>query len=268
MIVKKPLGVFKLVLTAPFQRNSYFKIFVKWKRISMKIHCIQHVEFETSGSITEWIEKRKHSFSNTLLYKNESLPGMNNFDLLIIMGGPMNIYEYEKYPWLKEEKAFIEEAISAGKAVLGICLGAQLIADVLKAEVFKNNYKEIGWFPVFTVKQEISETSLMKNFPEEFTAFHWHGDTFSLPEGSKQLFASEACKNQGFIYKNRVVGLQFHLEMSNMTIRDIIGNCRGELIEEKYIQKEEEMLDKNSFLTESKLLMFTLMDNFEGMIRS
>lgn len=236
------------------------------ERISMKIHCIQHVEFETPGNIAEWIEKRKHSFSNTLLYKNESFPRLNNFDLLIIMGGPMNVYEYEKYPWLREEKVFIEEAISAGKAVLGICLGAQLIADVLKAEVFNNNYKEIGWFPVFTVKPEVSETSVLKDFPEEFTAFHWHGDTFSLPEGAKLLFENVACKNQGFIYRNRVIGLQFHLEMNNMTIRNVIGNCRDELIGGKYIQNEEDMLDKNSFLAESKLLMFTLMDNFEGMI--
>ena len=234
----------------------------------MKIHCIQHVEFETLGTIAEWIEKRKHSLSNTLLYKNENFPGMDNFDLLIIMGGPMNIYEYEKYPWLREEKAFIQETISAGKTVLGICLGAQLIADVLKAEVFNNNYKEIGWFPVFIVKQEISETFLLKNVPEEFTAFHWHGDTFSLPEGAKHLFASEACKNQGFIFSNRVIGLQFHLEMSNMTIWNVIGNCRNELIERKYIQNEEDMLDKDSLLAESKLLVFTLMDNFEGMIGS
>jgi len=232
----------------------------------MKVHCIQHVEFETPGTIVEWMEIRKHSLSNTLLYRNENFPRMDNFDLLIIMGGPMNIYEYKKYPWLREEKAFIEEAISEGKAVLGICLGAQLIADVLKAEVFKNNYKEIGWFPVFTVKPEVSETSLLKSFPEKFIAFHWHGDTFSLPEGAKQLFASEACKNQGFIYRNRVIGLQFHLEMNNMTIRNVIGNCRDELIEGKYIQNEEKMMDKDSLLIESKVLMFTLMDNFEGMI--
>ena len=182
------------------------------------------------------------------------------------MGGPLNIYEYEKYPWLREEKVFIEEAISAGKAVLGICLGAQLIADVLKVEVFKNNYKEIGWLPVLTIKQEILDTSFVKNVPDEFTAFHWHGDTFSLPEGAKQLFESEACKNQGFIYKNRVIGLQFHLEMTNRTIRNVIENCRNELIEGKYIHNEEEMLGKDALLEESKLLMFTLLDNFEGMI--
>jgi GMP synthase-like glutamine amidotransferase len=229
----------------------------------MKIHCIQHVEFETLGTISEWIEKRKHYLSTTRLHENENFPKLDSFDLLIIMGGPMNIYEYEKYPWLREEKGFIKEAISAGKTVLGICLGAQLIADILKAEVFKNNYKEIGWFPVFISREAGTETPLLGDIPEKFTAFHWHGDTFSLPEGSKRLFSSEACKNQGFIYRDRVIGLQFHLEMSNRTIGNVIENCREELIEGKYIQNEELMLNKDTFLAESKLLIFRLLDNFE-----
>lgn len=234
----------------------------------MKIHCIQHVEFETLGTIVEWIDKRKHSLSTTLLYENQNFPSLDYFDLLIIMGGPMNIYEYEQYPWLREEKTFIKETISAGKAILGICLGAQLVADVLKAEVFKNNYKEIGWFPVFTIKQDGYETSLLEGIPEKLTAFHWHGDTFGLPEGALRLFESEACKNQGFIYKNRVIGLQFHLEMSNRTIENVIKNCRNELIEGIYIQNEKEMLDKNSFLVDSKISIFRMLDNFEGIINN
>jgi GMP synthase-like glutamine amidotransferase len=234
----------------------------------MKIHCIQHVEFETLGTIVEWIEEKKHSLSVTHLYKKENFHGIDDFDLLIIMGGPMNIYEYEKYPWLKIEKTFIKETISAGKAVLGICLGAQLVADVLKAKVFKNNYKEIGWFPVFTVENDRSEISLLEGIPKKLNAFHWHGDTFSLPEGAVRLFESEACKNQGFIYKTRVIGLQFHLEMSKKTIGNVIENCRDELIEGTYIQSEEEMLNKDSFLVESKLSMFTMLDNFERIIKS
>lgn len=233
----------------------------------MKIHCIQHVEFETLGTIVEWIEERNHSLSITRLYENQNFPSLDNFDLLIVMGGPMNIYEYEKYPWLRKEKTFLKEAISAGKAVLGTCLGAQLIADALKAEVFKNNDKEIGWFPVFRIKQE-SENPLLKGIPEDFIAFHWHGDTFSLPEGAIRLFESEVCKNQGFIYKNRVIGLQFHLEMSNRTIKNVIENCRDELIEGTYIQNEEEMLDKDSFLAESKLLMFRMLDNIQEIVKN
>lgn len=232
----------------------------------MRIHCIQHVEFEVPGTITEWIEKRDHLLSTTHLYENEEFPETDTFDLLIVMGGPMNIYEYEKYPWLREEKSFLKKAIEGGKAVLGICLGAQLLADVLNAKVFKNHYTEIGWFPVSAIKEEKSEISFLEGIPEKFTAFHWHGDTFGIPEGSKRLFESEACKNQGFIYKERIIGLQFHLEMSKETIRNVIENCRDELIDGKYIQREREMLDREESLTESRKLMFELMDNLEKSI--
>lgn len=228
----------------------------------MKIHCIQHVKFETPGIITEWIENNNF-LSTTHLYLNESFPEIDTFDLLVVMGGPMNIYEYEKCTWLREEKAFLEKAIAGGKAALGICLGAQLLADVLKADVFENKYKEIGWFSVSAVKENKFEIPLLEGIPDEFTAFHWHGDTFSLPEGANRLFESEACKNQGFIYENRVIGLQFHLEMSNQTIRNVIENCRDELVEGKYIQKENEMLERNAHLKESRQLMFRLLDNLE-----
>ncbi len=234
----------------------------------MKIHCIQHVIFETPGTITEWIEKKSHVLSTTHLYENERFPETDTFDLLLIMGGPMNIYEYEKYPWLREEKAFLKKTIAEGKAVLGICLGAQLLADVLKAKVFKNNYKEIGWFPISIVKENKSEISLLEGIPDQFTAFHWHGDTFDLPEGAKRLFESEACKNQGFIYESGVIGLQFHMEMSDQTIRNVIENCRDELVEGKYIQKEYEMLGRTDFLKESRQLMFRLLENLEKAVIS
>jgi len=179
--------------------------------------------------------KKRHSFSSIHLYTDDIFPSLDNFDLLIIMGGLMNIYEYEKYPWLRDEKKFIEETISVGKSVFELCLGAQLVTDVLKAEIFKNNYTEIGWFPMFTLKQARFNVSLLENIPEKFSAFHWHGDTFNLPEDTKRLFLSEACENQGFIYSDRVIGLRFHLEMSNETIGNVIENCNDELIDGKYI---------------------------------
>lgn len=234
----------------------------------MRVHCIQHVKFEVPGTITEWIEKKNHSFSTTDLYENENFPEIDTFDLLIVMGGPMNIYEYEKYPWLKREKAFLEKTIGDGKTVLGICLGAQLLADALNAKVFKNQYKEIGWFPVSVFREGESEIPFLEGIPDKFIAFHWHGDTFDLPEGAGLLFESKACKNQGFIYENRVIGLQFHLEMNEQTIRNVIENCRDELVEGKYIQKEEEMLDRAELFKESKKLMFRLMDNLEKTILS
>ena len=229
----------------------------------MKIHCIQHVEFETLGTISEWIEKRKHYLSTTRLHENEYFPKMEDLDLLIIMGGPMNIYEHEKYPWLGEEKKFIKEVISAGKAVIGICLGAQLIADILKAEVFKNDYKEIGWFPVFMSREVGAESPLLGGIPEKFPAFHWHGDTFSLPEGAVQLFRSNACGQQGFIYSDHVMALQFHPEINAKLLYSMIEHERHELVKADFVQEEEDIKKLGEkYLPAQKQFIYSLMDAF------
>ena len=144
----------------------------------MRIHYLQHVPFEDLAYIETWAKDKGHSLSVTKLYLNEKLPGMDDFDWLIVMGGPMNIYEEREYPWLVEEKQFIEEVIKTGKVVLGICLGAQLIADVLGGKVRQNDYQEIGWFPV-TKTSEANNSVFFKSLPDDFMAFHWHGDTFA-----------------------------------------------------------------------------------------
>ena len=112
----------------------------------MNIHCIQHVPFENPGSIGDWIKHKGYRLSTTRLYGGESLPDIDPIDWVIIMGGPMGIYDEDKYPWLKEEKVFIKNALDKGKVVIGICLGAQLIAGVLGAKIYKNRYREIGYF--------------------------------------------------------------------------------------------------------------------------
>ena len=137
---------------------------------------------------------------------------------MIVMGGPMNIYEEKKYPWLLREKCFIEDATKTGKVVIGICLGAQIIADVLGANVYAGEHKEIGWFPIFRTK-EAGESIVFRDFPSELEVFHWHGDSFDLPSGCIRLAESAACPNQAFIYDERVVGLQFHLEVTRQGAR-------------------------------------------------
>ena len=114
----------------------------------MRLHFIQHVPFEGIANIQGWAENQGCRISGTHLYRLEKLPGLDELDWLVVMGGPMNIYEDNEYPWLSAEKKFIGAAIEKGKIVLGICLGAQLIADVLGGQVVRNRYKEIGWFPV------------------------------------------------------------------------------------------------------------------------
>lgn len=207
----------------------------------MKIHYLQHVPFEGLASIEPWAVNQNHSLSATRFYDNEPLLSVEDIDWLIVMGGPMNIYEDDKYPWLTEEKRFIEQAIKHDKTVIGICLGSQLIADVLGAKIYQGQYKEIGWFPI-EMTDKTEDSAVFNSLPQKFTVFHWHGDTFDLPEGSTRLAYSEGCQNQAFVYNEKVLGLQFHLESTKDSVQQIIKNCADELVEGKYIQKPEEML--------------------------
>jgi GMP synthase (glutamine-hydrolysing) len=136
---------------------------------------------------------------------------------LIVMGGPMGVYEQERYPFLKREIAFIGEAIAAKKPVLGICLGAQLIARALGARVFPNRRKEIGWYKV-RLTSAGKRDPLFLNSPAQPWVFQWHGDTFTLPKGARLLAASPLCRNQAFRHGSSVYGLQFHLEVDRPMI--------------------------------------------------
>ncbi len=207
----------------------------------MRVHYLQHVPFEGPGSIEPSLTGEGHLLSSTHLYKDPVFPEIDAFDFLIVMGGPMGIFEVKNYPWLTGEKSFIGEAIESGKTVLGICLGAQLIADVLGAKVYKNSYKEIGWFDI-KVTPETDATVLAGTIPSPLKVFHWHGDTFDLPEGAVNIASSEACPNQGFILENRILALQFHLETTRESASALIENSRHELNNGKFIQPEEEML--------------------------
>ena len=152
----------------------------------MRIHYLQHMGCEGLGRIANWAAERGHAVSGTHLYRGDPLPNDDAFDFLVIMGGPMNIYEYRNHPWLTAEKPFIKRAIENGKIVLGVCLGAQLIADVLGAKIHQNASFEIGWFPVrFTAARR--SIPAMRDFPEELSVLHWHGDTFDLPPGTVHL---------------------------------------------------------------------------------
>ncbi len=207
----------------------------------MHIHYLQHVSFEGPSIIADYAESNGFTLTATRLFSSETFPDLNEIDLLVVMGGPMNIYEEEKYPWLPGEKKFIRDAIDAGKAVLGICLGAQLIADVLGARVFPGDVKEIGWFPI-TLTEDGRQADIFRFLPWKFKVFHWHGDTFSIPERSVHLARSAGCPNQGFIYDGRVLGLQFHLESTEVSIQKLVENCKNDIVEGKYIQSAEEMI--------------------------
>jgi len=229
----------------------------------MRLHYLQHVPFEELAKIEIWAKGKGHYVSGTKLFKKEILPPMNFFDCLIILGGPMNIYEESKFPWLVEEKKFIAEAIASEKIILGVCLGAQLIASVLGSPTYRNRDKEIGWFEVI-LTQGAKESAFFKVLPPKFMAFHWHGDTFGLPPGSTRIARSEGCENQAFEYDGRVLGLQFHLESSAQSIANLIKNCGDELSEGKFVQAEKELVGQDSYLAEMERLLFNLLDKVES----
>ena len=210
----------------------------------MKIHFLQHAHYESPGYLLDWAETNRHEYSITHIYKNEPLPEIEGFDLLAIMGGPMNIYEEGKYPWLVAEKVFIKKAIVSGKKVLGICLGSQLIADVLGAKVYPNKHKEIGWFPVF--KNEFSCFNCTRYLDREIPTFHWHGETFDLPAGADRLYSSEATPNQGFAFEGNVIALQFHWEVKRENIEEWLQFTRGDLTPGQFTQTVDELLKSES----------------------
>ena len=222
----------------------------------MRIHYLQHKPYESLGCIEDWINKKGFSISSTKFFEETNLPNITDFDFLIIMGGPMGIYDEDKYPWLKDEKEFIKKSIINNKIVLGICLGSQLVADALGVKVYQNKFKEIGWFPI-RIK---NNHKFFNDFPDEIKVFHWHGDTYDLPNNSIHVAESEVCKNQAFIFDNRVIGLQFHFEVTKNSVKEMVENGSNELISDKYIQSGEEIFEKSHLTENNNELMFKLLD--------
>jgi GMP synthase-like glutamine amidotransferase len=228
----------------------------------LKIHTLQHVSFEGLGCINQWITTKGHTVNYTKLYDNPQFPVLDEFDWLIVMGGPMGVYDEAMYPWLKEEKEFIRRAIEGGKTIVGICLGSQLIAEVLGAKVYPNKRKEIGWFDI--QKTEFAKSQpLLEQIEEQFTVFHWHGDTFDLPAGSERLFSSAVCLNQAFLYKKKVLGLQFHFEVTSHTLKEMIENGMSELVEDKTIQSATKILEQTNYIDSNNQKMFQILDYLE-----
>ncbi|RXA19869.1 amidotransferase [Methanosarcina sp. MSH10X1] len=231
----------------------------------MKIQVLQHSAINTLGTIEEYAKIKDHRLESTRFYEPKSPPVPDSFDLLIIMGGPMGIYDYEENPWLRDEKVFIKQAIEAGKPILGICLGAQLLADILGARIYENRYIEMGWFPVRASGGE-NKPEFLEGLPDEIMVFHWHSRTFDLPPGAVLLFESEGCKNQGFTYNGRVVALQFHPEVNEERIQSLIERFGEGIVEGPFVQKTQEMLGKREYLAGTKEFMFLVLDKFEKMV--
>ncbi len=224
----------------------------------MNIHWLQHVRFEGLGSISNWAEKRGHNLIATRLWAGDEFPDPEDVKMLIIMGGPMGVYDDKTFPWLAGEKIFLRSLLKTDCTLLGICLGAQLLAAVLGARVYPNREKEIGWFPVSSAA--VVPSPFDSVFPDEMTVFHWHGDTFDIPSGGLCLGSSGGCRNQAFIVGDRILGLQYHLEMTPPGLSAIIDNCREELVSGRWIQSEEKLVQCSDKLMNNNLVMERILD--------
>lgn len=208
--------------------------------LSLDCVVVQHVPFEGPGRIAEWMEDRGHTVSTVHLYNGEPLPDPESVDWAVLMGGPMSVNDTEKYPWLADEIVWLRGLIEARRRVLGICLGAQLIARALGSRVYPAIEKEIGWYPVSV------HGAVPVALPETLEVLHWHGETFDLPPGAQRWASSPCCPNQAFGYNRRVMGLQFHLEATGETLSALVENAGEEIGHGKYQMPAKEILSRTS----------------------
>jgi len=182
---------------------------------------------------------------------------LDDIDLLIIMGGPMSVNDEREHPWLREEKELTAQAIRRGTPVLGICLGAQLIASALGARIRRNTSAEIGWHAVESVGAGEGPAGPL---PGRFLPFHWHGETFELPSGARHIARSAACENQAFTVGDSVIALQFHLEATPESARALVDNCAADLVPGRYIQAREQILGSPKLFQDANTVLTGILD--------
>ena len=227
----------------------------------MHILIIQHVDFENPGAILRWAENSGHSIQIAHPYAEEPLPTLDQFDALILLGGPMSVHDAPTLPWLVAEKQLVAECLEVKKKIVGICFGAQILAEALGARVYAMEEKEIGWHAVFRTMSHGSHR-LLDAIPEYQSIFHWHGETFDLPGGALLLAGSNCCSNQVFTYGQWALGIQFHPEMTPEIAKALCENCPEDLAEAPYVQSEEEMFSDLERFEKGNEVLFRLLDGF------
>jgi GMP synthase-like glutamine amidotransferase len=215
----------------------------------IQIYSLEHAPHEDPVYITQWLYDRQIILHPVRLYLGDHFPDLNDVGILLIMGGFINIYDEDDFPWLVQEKLFIKAVIDAGKPVLGICLGGQLVSDILGGRVTKASVPEYGWHTTSRVcsavdRKWISSSQGSGIFPDKIEVFEWHQDTFSIPPGAVRIYASDLCENQAYVYRDRIIGLQFHPEMDDPTIRDFLVHSSPELREKGIGYLESDIISR------------------------
>ena len=213
----------------------------------MSVLIIKHVEIEGSGLVEDCLQEERIPYQIINLESGIHLPKLDDFSAIVVLGGPMNVYEEDRYPFLREEDLFIKEAIQRGKSILGICLGAQLIAKALGAKVLKAPVKEIGWYDV-SLTRIGSIDPFFSQLPKKFSVFQWHGDTFEIPHSAILIATSSLVPHQAFRYGDNAYGLQFHLEVTQEMIREWM-----ETYEEEFEGPQPPLLSKLKILADTEV---------------
>jgi GMP synthase (glutamine-hydrolysing) len=215
---------------------------------------VRHVEHEHIGTLATALKQAGMKYQYLDVFRGDAVPeSLAGFRGLIVMGGPMGVCEADRYPFLKREQELIRHAADTGAPVLGICLGAQLVAGVLGARVYPGPRKEIGWYAVEVVGPK---DNLTRNLSSSFMAFHWHGDTFDLPPGAVRLFRSELYENQGFRWGSNVYAVQFHFEITAAMVEDWLADkgCRAELAAVPDVKPESIRQETRNYVAETERL--------------
>ena len=217
----------------------------------MRIKIIRHTKGTPPGTILDWLATKGLKADVVNLHLGDRLPAVDDFDWVISLGGGMNVDEEEKHPFLREEKKLLKEAIVRGKTCLGLCLGGQMLSQVLGGKVVQHVHKEVGWHEVEVAGEK------------PVIVFQWHQDTFSLPPGATRFATNSITENQGFRYGDHVVGVQFHPEASDWFVRDCAND--KEWPTGPYVQSKEEMLaGLETHLPALTKWFFTLLDQLHA----
>ena len=230
----------------------------------MKLHLIEHDPKEISKTnIATWAAKKGYEISKTDVSNLEELPRLSDFDWLMVMGGFQHAWDKENNPWLILEKKLISDAIAAGKIILGICLGAQLLAEDLGGQVFPNKNREIGWHEV-SLTREGRDSFIFANVPEKFVTFHWHKDHFSLPPNCTCLAFTEPTAIQAFICNSApLIGLQFHPEYTRDMVRFYSKKFGNDWKPGPFVPGKNEVLARTKLIPETYWLMEILLNNID-----
>ena len=235
----------------------------------MRWHCLQHLPDEGPGHAAAWLTAHGHALSFTRLDEpNPVFPALASFDGLLILGGAMSVHDEAGFPWLRAEKAFLREAVRAGKLTLGICLGAQLLAEALGGTVRPLPAPEIGFWPVRFAANALAHP-LLRGWPAKATVLHWHEDAFTVPPGAQRLGMSAGCAAQGFVWGDGLVGLQFHPEMTEAMVEKLMRYENHETAEEQeFTQTAAQIREKLKSVWKGRMLLETMLKNMVALHES